>query len=66
MSLEKDKVSVDAQIESVTDNLRGIKNLRAHSKSTIKNKLTKIEKHTALILEELKILKSMYEKKDKR
>lgn len=37
--------------------------MRAHSKSTIKNKLTKIEKHVALVLQELKNLKVMYEKK---
>jgi len=63
MSIESDKQKVDILIDVETTNLRIVRDLRACSKSTIKNKLTKIEKHTALVVDELKKLKAMYEKK---
>jgi hypothetical protein len=63
MSLETDKIKVTILIAVEEGNLRTVRDLRACSKSTIKNKLTKIEKHTALVVEELKKLAAMYAKK---
>lgn len=63
MNVKIGLAKTEALIVTQTEHLRTVRDLRADSKSTIKNKLTKIEKHVALVLEELKNLKAMYEKK---
>jgi tRNA C32,U32 (ribose-2'-O)-methylase TrmJ len=65
MSLEGDKALVDLLIEKQEAMLKNVRDVKAHSKSTVKKKLSKIEKHTALVLEELKILKGMLQRKEK-